>query len=741
MKRKLIIILTAIMLLSFVQIGTIALPAQASTVANFFSASASSYYTQNRTSVAPSCAIDANEYSSWDSYGEYEGAWLELTSKNGVVAISGFRIENGKCKSRDYGDTYYYKNARIKAFSIYVDGARVYNGKLKDTNHWQEVDFGQAFAGTKFRLRVDSIYAGTGTPKSNFGVCITEIEPIVVKVKPAPTQTPLPTPTAVPTVKPVETPTVTATIAPAIVLGPESVILDTDIAVLSCPVLDTKVYDRDSAVLALEMLKEAIGFDNIGEFSEPKKRIAPVTASFSFEQYVDSIPVEGAEVRLITNRQGDVINVLNTYVDPNRVLRGNVGAPEAYNTVAAIEGTDAIVNLGKVICVTTGGDVHECYKLIAGNAGAMYYYVSTFSGEVVLCYSAALNDYAIGHGNSMRVNDGNDVKTFTTQYRNKLYYLEDYDRRIRVYDMNGFDVDAVFNDDRKDYEKHKEDLKAYYIVREHIDSQDYYVYDLDSPPYRSGVNLLKNNAVDSKHFYTLSTDGMTVYDNDRVLFTNPYREILWGKKSFLYSLNKEYELFKLASDKDNNWESESAVTAYLSLIDIMDFWNASLHRDGFDDTERSVVNVYVNAAVNNAFSFSDNCGRGVLFSNIVIGNPYDGKYDVLGHEFNHSVISSFCDLGKGYVYAEAAALNEGLSDIMGELCEDYTFGTCDWSNGRNLIDPKQAGYPEKYRGDGWITHDDEAYKILVMNEPESVKPRDKGHYDIYGHRNSTVIRE
>ena len=32
---------------------------------------------------------------------------------------------------------------------------------------------------------------------------------------------------------------------------------------------------------------------------------------------------------------------------------------------------------------------------------------------------------------------------------------------------------------RKDYEKHKEDLKAYYIVREHIDSQDYYVYDLD----------------------------------------------------------------------------------------------------------------------------------------------------------------------------------------------------------------------------------------------------------------------
>lgn len=141
-----------------------------------FSASASSYYTQNKTPTDPSCAIDGNEYSSWDSYGEYKGAWFQLTSKYGSVSLNGFRIVNGKCKSTAYGDTYYAKNARIKRFSLYVDGIFAFSGELKDTNQWQTVRLGKTVQGTQFRLYIDDVYEGSGTPKANFGVCITEIE-------------------------------------------------------------------------------------------------------------------------------------------------------------------------------------------------------------------------------------------------------------------------------------------------------------------------------------------------------------------------------------------------------------------------------------------------------------------------------------------------------------------------------------------------------------------------------------
>ncbi len=49
------------------------------------------------------------------------------------------------------------------------------SGTLRDTNAWQTVSFWNNVRGSTFRLYVDSVYGGTGTPVGNYGVCITEI--------------------------------------------------------------------------------------------------------------------------------------------------------------------------------------------------------------------------------------------------------------------------------------------------------------------------------------------------------------------------------------------------------------------------------------------------------------------------------------------------------------------------------------------------------------------------------------
>ena len=204
MKRKVTILIVVILTISLTagEMACLNQTAYAETMSTAFTASASSYYTQNRTPVDPSCAIDGDVYSSWDSYGEYRGAWFQLASKNGSVAIDGLRIMNGKCKSTAYGDTYYYKNARIKRFTLTVDGVYQFSKELKDTREWQYIDFGKTITGAKFKLLIEEVYPGTGTPVSNFGVCITEIELIKAKV------TPTPKPTQRPTASPSPTPSV-----------------------------------------------------------------------------------------------------------------------------------------------------------------------------------------------------------------------------------------------------------------------------------------------------------------------------------------------------------------------------------------------------------------------------------------------------------------------------------------------------------------------------------------------------
>jgi len=133
---------------------------------------ASSYNADINPTAEPSQMMDGNTSTSWDAWGEYEGAWVRLSVTNGYeYRINGIRINNGKGMNADYYD----RNSRVKDCSIYVDNVYVGTCTLDDKSGTQVVTFPQSITGSSVYIVVDSVYSGSRYGDPNYGVCISEL--------------------------------------------------------------------------------------------------------------------------------------------------------------------------------------------------------------------------------------------------------------------------------------------------------------------------------------------------------------------------------------------------------------------------------------------------------------------------------------------------------------------------------------------------------------------------------------
>ena len=138
-------------------------------------ATASSYFENNNPSVAPGNMLDGRKDSSWDSWGEYEGAWIRFTATDGYdYAFNGFTIENGKCERNGNRD-YYYKNSRVKDIDVYVDQEYVGSYTLKDDWAPQTVRFNKSYVGKSLTIEIRTVYKGSEYTNSKYGVCVTNV--------------------------------------------------------------------------------------------------------------------------------------------------------------------------------------------------------------------------------------------------------------------------------------------------------------------------------------------------------------------------------------------------------------------------------------------------------------------------------------------------------------------------------------------------------------------------------------
>lgn len=175
-------------------------------------------------------------------------------------------------------------------------------------------------------------------------------------------------------------------------------------------------------------------------------------------------------------------------------------------------------------------------------------------------------------------------------------------------------------------------------------------------------------------------------------------------------------------DNDNNWQANEhgadmvATDIHWGAEKILDYWQQVQSRNSIDGNGlqiRSFVhvstcfdNAYWDPAVNSMF-YGDGCS---------IFNPL-GALDVSAHEIGHGVCQFTSNLGTGT--SEAAAMNEGFSDIWGASIEAWAAPTKQrWLIGeeiiknnsynciRNLQNPKstmaeEGQHPNTYHGTYW----------------------------------------
>lgn len=136
---------------------------------------ASSYFEKNNPPVWPSRIIDGDRTTSWDAWGEHEGAWVQLSATDGYeYRMSGLTLNNGKGTTKKNAH-YYDRNSRAKGLSVYIDGVYIASYVLEDHPNTQTIVFPNPIIGSSMRLVVDSVYRGSYYKDKDYGVCIAEL--------------------------------------------------------------------------------------------------------------------------------------------------------------------------------------------------------------------------------------------------------------------------------------------------------------------------------------------------------------------------------------------------------------------------------------------------------------------------------------------------------------------------------------------------------------------------------------
>ncbi|WP_342415322.1 M4 family metallopeptidase [Paenibacillus sp. FSL R10-2782] len=156
----------------------------------------------------------------------------------------------------------------------------------------------------------------------------------------------------------------------------------------------------------------------------------------------------------------------------------------------------------------------------------------------------------------------------------------------------------------------------------------------------------------------------------------------------------------ILTDADNVWDDPAAVDAHAYAIRTYDYYKKKFGRDSIDGRGMQIRStVHYGKKYNNAFwngsqmTYGD--GDGKLFT------FFSGDPDVVGHELTHGVTEFTSNLE---YYGESGALNEAFSDIIGNDMDgsNWLLGDGIYTPNipgdalRSLSDPTKFGQPDHY---------------------------------------------
>lgn len=292
---------------------------------------------------------------------------------------------------------------------------------------------------------------------------------------------------------------------------------------------------------------------------------------------------------------------------------------------------------------------------------------------------------------------------------------EEVKKEIKKYvkdNINGADSESISLEEVSDnnltiYTFGEEPALAYdlYVQINGIGSVEFIV-NADSAEVLSAVpsvyeeKIACYNADGSRRFdgsYNKDEDQYEMHDEDRDIYIYTYEgndsELDSTKRQLIKS--KEDNKFGNHPEDEQYYNGDTAVTYLANISNVYDFYTAM-----FDETAYGILYACFDDGYdsgNNALGgYTEENGKRKGYISMGSNTGVEGA-DVIGHEYTH-VVTRFRVgwLATPIEHLEAGAINEGYSDIFGEIIQGYINSEePDWINGDRVIsNPRVNDYPE-----------------------------------------------
>ena len=432
---------------------------------------------------------------------------------------------------------------------------------------------------------------------------------------------------------------------------------------------------------------------------------------YSCPQEYNGVPVYGSSIDFIVDENGNCLNVTDNHARISGLNTNPVLTEEEAIQKALSNGASDVDSNG--LCIYSCFDTNPCltYNLYGIEDGtSMQYFVSAETGETVAEFCRSYTGETVD-GVGYDRPEGGIERHFNLYKIDNRFYLYDKERNIAVFNAYGHELilGALpgFIDD---------ELRTYYIAGE---NGAQFVCDSDGNRYSYTCGE------DGQHYLTSQADAEVIF---------PVQATALLK----YAVDKNNEaMFHVMTTNGSTYvNNDRAVAAMSYAAYSYDFYSDIFGRNGFDNkggfTSILFDTTHPDACSwNNIFEWASNGAYSYLTS-IEVGTEQGMAYDVIGHEYTHSVEQSTSSM---LCERESGAVMEGLSDIFGELIEDYAnnatsgnptlTGSCDWKHeSRNISNPEKSKCPAVYKGKYW---------------KETAEFPNEGNNYGYIHNNSTVI--
>lgn len=485
-----------------------------------------------------------------------------------------------------------------------------------------------------------------------------------------------------------------------------------EVTVLDGSIVKEKITDSASALRAVESIAEHLGISDAAAcYKTCSAQSLMNDVFYSCPQEYNGVPVYGSSIDFIVDENGNCLNVTDNHARISGLNTNPVLTEEEAIQKALSNGALDVDSNG--LCIYSCFDTNPCltYNLYGIEDGtSMQYFVSAETGETVAEFCRSYTGETVDGVGYDRPEDGIE-RHFNLYKIDNRFYLYDKERNIAVFNAYGHELilGALpgFIDD---------ELRTYYIAGE---NGAQFVCDSDGNRYSYTCGE------DGQHYLTSQADAEVIF---------PVQATALLK----YTVDKNNEaMFHVMTTNGSTYvNNDRAVAAMSYAAYSYDFYSDIFGRNGFDNkggfTSILFDTTHPDACSwNNIFEWASNGAYSYLTS-IEVGTKQGMAYDVIGHEYTHSVEQSTSSM---LCERESGAVMEGLSDIFGELIEDYAnnatsgnptlTGSCDWKHeSRNISNPEKSKCPAVYKGKYW---------------KETAEFPNEGNDYGYIHNNSTVI--